>query len=147
MHCAADLLGAEDEEDNGGAYAEAYAEAVHAQVAGAAVDPGFELDELDLDEMDPDDDVGLYEDHWDHDEELGMDEDDDDDSGDDEFLAGDWQAHLGDLIHEDDFHANMRNFQVRTSVLKTCTFWVYSLSCILCPVSCILCPLCPISLM
>ena len=74
---------------------------LHPMAAQAAfLDPGFDLDELD-----PDDDVGLY----------GEEEDEMSDDGDpfgNDDLAWDG-ADLGDLIHEDDYHANLREFQVR----------------------------------
>jgi hypothetical protein len=76
---------------------------LHAMAAQAAfLDPGFNLDELGLHELDPDDDVGLYDEEED---ETTSDDDDDD-------LAWDG-ADLGDLIHEDDYHANLHEFQVR----------------------------------
>jgi len=76
-------------------------------VQAALLDPGFDLDELGLHELDPDDDVGLY-----GEEEDEMMSDDEDVPFEDDDL--DWDgADLGDLIHEDDYHANLHEFQVR----------------------------------
>ena len=81
---------------------------LHAMAAQAAfLDPGFNLDELGLHELDPDDDVGLYGEE----EDEMMSDDEDVPFGDDD---PDWDgADLGDLIHEDDYHANLHEFQVR----------------------------------
>lgn len=77
---------------------------LHPVAAQAAfLDPGFDLDELGLHELDPDDDVGLYDEE--EDEMMSDDED---------VPLDDWDgADLGDLIHEDDYHANLHEFQVR----------------------------------
>ncbi|KAL0047594.1 hypothetical protein WJX82_007383 [Trebouxia sp. C0006] len=74
-------------------------------VQAAFLDPGFDLDELGLHELDPDDDVGLYGEE----EDEMMSDDEDVPFGDDD---PDWDgADLGDLIHEDDYHANLHEFQ------------------------------------
>jgi len=76
-------------------------------VQAAFLDPGFDLDELGLHELDPDDDVGLYGEE----EDEMMSDDEDVPFGDDD---PDWDgADLGDLIHEDDYHANLHEFQVK----------------------------------
>ncbi len=80
---------------------------LHPMAAQAAfLDPGFDLDELGLHELDPDDDVGLY-----GEEEDEMMSDDEDVPFENDDLAWDG-ADLGDLIHEDDYHANLHEFQV-----------------------------------
>lgn len=86
---------------------------LHAMVAQAALlDPGVDLDELGLHELDPDDDVGLYDE-----EEAGLMDEEymGDFIGDEEgdfVLPDEWDDQLGDLIHEDDYHANLHEFQV-----------------------------------
>ncbi|KAA6424201.1 MAG: hypothetical protein FRX49_06160 [Trebouxia sp. A1-2] len=82
---------------------------LHPVAAQAAfLDPGFDLDELGLHELDPDDDVGLYDEE--EDEMMSDDED---------VPLDDWDgADLGDLIHEDDYHANLHEFQGATAEMQ-----------------------------
>ncbi|DBA91082.1 TPA: hypothetical protein ACH3X1_016047 [Trebouxia sp. C0004] len=103
------LAGEEDEEESEeeadpvqGAFALNHLHPMAAQAA--LLNPGFDLDELDVHELDPDDDVGLY---GEEEDEMMSDADD---VAFDNDLAWDG-ADLGDLIHEDDYHANLHEFQ------------------------------------
>ena len=66
-----------------------------------------------VDNMDPDNDVGLYN-HGD--DELYMDEDDWDDI-DDEDDEEDWDVQLGEEDAIDNFHINLREFQVLNAIM------------------------------
>lgn len=87
----------------------------------ALLDPGIDLDELGLHELDPDDDVGLYDEEEDGlmDEEYMGDFIGDEDG--DFVLPDEWDDQLGDLIHEDDYHANLHEFQVNILTQHKCS--------------------------